>query len=105
MAPTNWPPALGTPWPAIWSSFDLESFLAHLESIGWTNVAPTAQERSQFFDDARCSLGHPVVGRMVVTTGGVRYPFAGCNTNHDASGARAALVLWEPYEYVKARPT
>ena len=73
--------------------------IAHLRMRGWTDAAPTNQERTRYFDAVRCDEGHPVVGRMLVSPEGVRYPAAACNTQHhpQVGKSRALFYLWPPF--------
>jgi hypothetical protein len=64
-----------------------------LREAGFTQSAPTQAEVNAFFKNARCDHGDAVIGRMLVSPGGVRYPFAACNN----AGHRDLLVLWPPY--------
>lgn len=97
--PTNWPPTTAPPWPPAelniswWSSGDIKNLVWELRELGFTQEAPTSAERTAFFNSAQCDHGHQVVGRMLVSPTGVRYPFAVCNN----SGHRDLLVLWPPY--------
>lgn len=97
--PTNWPPASAPSWPppeinSVWfDSSDLKVLVETLLEAGFTHSAPTAQERSAYFNNARCDHGHPVIGRMLISPSGTRYPVAVCNDgNH-----RDVLVQWPPY--------
>lgn len=97
--PTNWPPAGAPSWPppevsTTWlSCSDLRALAALLLSLGFTHAAPTTAENNAFFKNARCDHGDPVIGRMLISPSGVRYPVAVCNdSNH-----RDVLVLWPPY--------
>lgn len=97
--PTNWPPATAPSWPpaelgTTWlSTSDLRTLISVLQEAGFTQDAPTAAERNAFFKDARCDHGDAVVGRMLISPSGIRYPVAVCN---DATH-RDVLVLWPPY--------
>jgi hypothetical protein len=97
--PTNWPPATAPPWPPAelnigsWESSDIISLARDLKALGFTQSAPTTAERSLYFNSARCDHGHGVTGRMIISPGGVRYPFAVCNN----AAHRDLLVLWPPY--------
>lgn len=97
--PVNWPPATAPSWPPpelhpTWfSSGDLKNLLYELKEKGFTQAAPTSAERSAFFNSAQCDHGHQVIGRMLVSPSGVRYPFAVCNN----AAHRDLLVLWPPY--------
>lgn len=100
--PTNWPPATAPPWPppeigtgpgAGLECSGLIVLIRHLRELGFTQAAPTAAERNAYFRDARCDEGHTVIGRMLVSPGGTRYPFAVCaEATH-----RDLLALWPPY--------
>lgn len=71
-----------------------------LKEKGFTSANPTNPENNTFFANVRCDLNHPVVGRMLIAPDGSRYPFAACNTNHDAIAgiaSRAVFFLWPPY--------
>ena len=103
MALTNWPPASGTypEWPPIElgpaghrvECSGWEALLALLQENNFTHAAPTGQEKSAFFNSARCGDGHTVTGRMLVSPDATRrYPFAVCN-----NAEREFLVLWPPY--------
>lgn len=101
--PTAWPPASFT-WPPPQFPGGCEFYdvaaLTALQDAGFTQAAPTAQENNNIFKTVRCDLGHPVVGRMLVGPDGARYPFAVCNTNHDAAAgllSRAVFFLWAPF--------
>lgn len=99
MMPTNWPPASAPSWPPPefgerCEASDLRTLVRALQESGYTLSPPTPSERNAFFRDARCDDGHPVLGRMVVSPGGTRYPFAVCQD----PAHRALLTLWEPYE-------
>lgn len=97
--PTNWPPATAPPWPPPEASTtgittgDLRALALLLLELGFTHAAPTTAERVAFFNQARCDHGHSVVGRMLISPGGTRYPVAVCS---DAAH-RDVLVLWPPY--------
>jgi len=97
--PINWPPASAPPWPPLeisnnWLSYsDLLSLVYEMQRAGFTQRAPTVQERNAYFRDARCDDNHQVIGRMIVSPGGTAYPFAVCNNAQD----RELLVLWPPY--------
>jgi hypothetical protein len=98
--PINWPPS-GTPsWPPeeisdVWfSTSNLRSLIDILLENEFTHEAPTGVENTQYFADARCDHGHPVIGRMIVSPDGLRrYPIAVCNSGVH----RDVLVLWPPY--------
>jgi hypothetical protein len=96
---TNWPPAPGTypSWPPAelgisWLSFsDIQAGITYLLQAGFTKANPTSAENNAFFKNVRCDHGDPTQGIMIVSPGGLRYPFAYCTgANH-----RSALVLWE----------
>ena len=94
---TNWPPAAAPPWPPAGFSrlefatlADAQDFV---QSEGWSSAAPTGRESSSFFKNASCDDGHAVVGRMLVSPDGTRYPFAVCNN----AAHRQFLVLWPPF--------
>jgi hypothetical protein len=97
--PTNWPPETAPTWPPeelgieSWESSDIISLARDLKIHGFTLDTPTGAERREYFNSATCDHGHNVLGRMVVSPGGVRYPFAICNN----SAHRDLLVLWPPY--------
>lgn len=97
--PVNWPPASAPAWPPVelgtdWISFsDIRVLVRNLLELGFTQAAPTAAERNLFFKNATCDHGDAVIGRMIVSPGGVRYPFAVCNN----AAHRDLLVLWTPY--------
>lgn len=100
--PTNWPPAPGSypPWPpaeiqSSWLSCgDLLTLVHDLRDLGFTQAAPTTEERNLFFKSARCDHGDAVIGRMLISPDGLRrYPFAVCND----PAHRDLLVLWPPY--------
>jgi len=102
--PTNWPPAGAPAWPpselgTTWlSCSDIRTLVSVLLEAGFTHAAPTTAENNAFFKNARCDHGDTVVGRMLVSPGGIRYPVAICtNSTH-----RDVLVLWPPY-YCGAR--
>ena len=102
--PVNWPPPTAPSWPppeigADWlSCSDIRTLVMVLREAGFTHAAPTVAENNAFFKDARCDHGDQVVGRMLVSPSGVRYPVAICK---DAAH-RDVLVLWPPY-YCGAR--
>jgi len=96
---TNWPPPAGSypTWPpaeleTTWLSFsDIQTGIAILQSEGFTRANPTAAENNLYFKQVRCDHGDPCQGIMIVSPGGLRYPFAYCaGANH-----KAALVLWD----------
>jgi hypothetical protein len=96
---TNWPPAPGTypAWPPAelglgsLSFSDIQAGITFLKQAGFTKANPTTAENNAFFNQVRCDHNHLCSGIMIVSPGGLRYPFAYCNTaNH-----RSALVLWE----------
>jgi len=97
--PINWPPTGIPSWPppeleTDWfSTSDLRTLILELQERGFTQRAPTVQERNAFFRDARCDDGHQVTGRMLVSPSNIAYPFAVCNNATD----RELLVLWPPY--------
>lgn len=94
----NWPPAPGSypSWPPVEMGTDFLSFsdiktaIAILSANGFTWANPTAQENQAFFQGVRCDENHPTQGLMIISPGGLRYPFAYC------TGAvhKSALVLW-----------
>jgi len=98
--PTNWPPASAPSWPppeigGTWlSCSDLRTLIRILWEHGFTQATPSAAENTAFFTSARCDHNHQVIGRMLVSPGGLRrYPFCVCiNAAH-----RDLLVLWPPY--------
>ena len=97
--PINWPPASAPSWPppeisATWfSAGDLRCLVSVLLKAGFTHVTPTTAERNLYFTNARCDHGHTVLGRMLISPSGGRYPVGICNnaTHLDV------LVLWPPY--------
>lgn len=97
--PINWPPASYPSWPPVelatnWlSASDLDSLTRVLVNYGFTLDTPTPAENNAYFKDARCDDDHKVIGRMVVSPLGVRYPFAVCVNPQ----LRELLVLWPPY--------
>jgi hypothetical protein len=97
--PTNWPPATAPSWPPPeigndwFSASDLRNLVRVLIQAGFTQESPTSAENTEFFNSARCDHNHQVIGRMLISTSGTRYPFAICNN----SGHRDLLVLWPPY--------
>lgn len=95
--PTNWPPAGAPTWPppeiGPLQCSDLKSLILALREAGFAQAAPTAAENQAYFNNARCDHGDRVVGRMLISPGGARYPFAVCND----AGHRDLLVLWPPY--------
>lgn len=103
--PTGWPPANVTWPPAGMVALEIDprnlDVLVRAIGAGWTSAAPTNQENTANFTPARCDLGHPVIGRVLVAPGGTRYPyFAACNTNHDAAKgtvSRAVFFPWQPF--------
>ena len=94
---TNWPPGPGT-YPA-WPPAELgagvrfsciQVAITTLGYYGFTSANPTSQENQAFFKGVRCDHGDPCSGIMIVSPGGLRYPFAYCTgANH-----KSALVLW-----------
>jgi len=82
----NWPPAAGT-YPA-WPPAELKSTrlevsslpvaISLLQTYGFTRRNPTAAENSAFFRNVRCDHGDPCQGIMIVSPGGLAYPFAYC---------------------------
>jgi len=97
--PTNWPPLTAPSWPPTelnttgFETSDLRALAEILRDAGFTHAAPTAAERNIYFRDALCDHGHTVLGRMLISPSGVRYPVAVCT---DATH-RDILVLWPPY--------
>ncbi len=95
---TNWPPAPGTypSWPPVelgadWFSFsDVQTGIAVLKEYGFTRANPTPAENNAFFKGVRCDEGHPCQGIMIISPGGLRYPFAYCT----GATHKSALVLW-----------
>ncbi len=94
---TNWPPTPTYPaWPpaeigTTWLSFsDIQAGIAFLQEVGFTRENPTAQENNTFFKGVRCDESHPTQGIMLVSPGGLRYPFAYCT----GATHKSALVLW-----------
>jgi hypothetical protein len=61
-----------------------------LQGLGFTRANPTALENNTLFKGARCDEGHPCQGIMIVSPGGLRYPFAYCT----GATHKSALVLW-----------
>lgn len=57
---------------------------------GFRRETPTSEENAAYFTGVRCDEGHLVTGTMIISPGGVRYPFAICNN----STHRTGLVLW-----------
>src|SRR5512146_283018 len=95
---TNWPPIAAYPvWPPVelatsWFSFsDVQAGIFALQQLGFTRANPTAQENNDYFKNVRCDEGHPCSGIMLVSPGGLRYPFAYCT----GATHKSALVLWE----------
>jgi hypothetical protein len=96
--PVNWPPPNAPQWPQGTEGTDLDNFIVALRVAGWTEAAPTNQERTAYFNEARCDSGHPVVGRMIISPEGVRHPAAACNTNHGLTiRSRALFLPWFPF--------
>ena len=97
--PTNWPPAGAPSWPppeieTDWlSCSDLRALTRILLDAGFSQSAPTSTEVNAYFKNAKCDHGDAVIGRMLVSPSGTRYPFAVCND----AGHRDLLVLWPPY--------
>lgn len=97
--PINWPPPTAPSWPppeleTDWfSTSDLRTLARTMLEYGFTQDAPTTAERNAYFVNARCDHGDTVIGRMLVSPSGTRYPFAVCT---DAAH-RDLLVLWPPY--------
>jgi len=97
--PINWPPAGAPTWPPEelatgWlSASDLKTLVLKLQRMGFTHEAPTPAEQAEFFDGVQCDEGHAVIGRMLISPLGVRYPVAACNSGSH----RDILVLWPPY--------
>lgn len=95
---TNWPPPSGSypAWPPAelntsWLSFsDIQTGIQVLQEKGFTRSNPTATENNNFFKNVRCDEGHPCSGIMIVSPGGLRYPFAYCT----GATHKSALVLW-----------
>lgn len=95
---TNWPPTPGTypAWPPVeipttWLSFSsIQVAIDILQEYGFTRANPTAAENNAFFKQVRCDDGHPASGIMIVSPGGLRYPFAYCT----GATHKSALVLW-----------
>ena len=93
---TNWPPPTYPSWPppevqSSWLSTSTLQLLAKiLIDLGFTKANPTAAENNLYFKQVRCDEGHPCSGIMIVSPGGVRYPFAYCTGAAHKSG----LVLW-----------
>ena len=94
----NWPPIGAPEWPPPefaggYQASDWKTALREFRQAGFTHAAPTAQERSAFFNATRCGDNHEVIGRMLVSPDRLRrYPFAVCNGSD-----RELLVLWPPY--------
>lgn len=95
---TNWPPSASYPaWPPAelgitWLSFsDIQTGIVVLTGLGFTRANPTSQENQNFFKNVRCDEGHPCSGIMIVSPGGIRYPFAYCT----GATHKSALVLWD----------
>ena len=97
--PLSWPHPEAPPWPPpeisdTWlSCSNLRTLVEILLEAGFTHSAPTAAERNKYFKDARCDHGDEVIGRMLISPSGVRYPIALCKD----SVHRDVLVLWPPY--------
>lgn len=100
--PTNWPPAPETypTWPPVetetssLSFSNLRSLIEFFRPLNFTQETPTTAETTTFFAGARCEHGDLVIGRMLVSSDGLRrWPFAVCR---DAAH-REWLVLWPPY--------
>jgi hypothetical protein len=98
--PINWPPAGIPSWPpsdvsTSWlSASDLRSLVEALRDHGFTKENATTAENTTYFANARCQHGHTVVGRMLVSSDGLRrYPVAICTD----STHRDFLVPWPPY--------
>jgi hypothetical protein len=94
---TNWPPISFPAWPpAELNTTRLEfsnvkTGIDLLLEHGFTRANPTAQENNDYFKNVRCDEGHPCQGIMIVSPGGVRYPFAYCT----GATHKSALVLWD----------
>jgi len=103
--PTNWPPAGAAVSPFQASGWDaLLRLMDRLTQQGWTNRAPTNQERNSIFVPVRCDEGHTVSGRVIVAPaalGGQVYYVALCDVNHDPNvgKSRAVLTCWPPFYY------
>lgn len=96
--PTNWPPANAPAFPPI-SAESVDALIDTLRANGWSDRAPTNQERTLYaFDSVRCDLGHPAVFRMAVDPGGQAYPAGACNQNHDAAAGEKSRALFLPYD-------
>lgn len=69
---------------------DIQTGVDVLQGMGFTRANPTVAENNLYFKNVRCDEGHPCSGIMVVSPGGVRYPFAYCT----GATHKSALVLW-----------
>lgn len=94
---TNWPPTSYPAWPPVelgisWLEFsDIQTGINYFQEMGFTRDNPTPQENNSYFKQVRCDHDDPCQGIMIVSPGGIRYPFAYCTgANH-----KAALVLWD----------
>lgn len=103
MALTNWPPATAPSWPPPgYINLEAGSYDAAVQMVqecGATTAQPNGQERSAYFNNARCNDGHTVQGIMVVWPNGTKYPFARCTDVAHLEG----LVLWDPF-YATTNP-
>lgn len=98
---TDWPPASGTypSWPpqeipcgGRLEFSDIQTGIAFLQRLGFTRANPTAQEKQKYFPNSlRCDHGDPCSGIILVSPGGLRYPFAYCT----GATHKSALVLWD----------
>lgn len=97
--PISWPNPDAPSWPPpeiseTWfSTSDLKTLIAILLEAGFTHAAPTPAETNAYFKKARCDHDHPVIGRMLVSPSGKRYPVAVCNDGTH----RDVLVQFPPY--------
>ncbi len=102
--PVNWPPDGMPSWPPTEtgvthiSASDIRSLVEALHEYGFTKENPTTEETTNYFANASCQHGHTVIGRMLQSPLGTRYPVAICTD----SSHRDLLVPWPPY-YAGAR--
>lgn len=95
---TNWPPISYPTWPPqelqtnSFEACDLITLIRELQHDGFSLDTPTPTENNTYFKAVKCDEGHNIIGRMLVSPSGIRFPFAVCtNSSH-----RQLLVLWGP---------
>jgi len=91
---TNWPPTSYPAWPPAEigevTFSDIQTAIRYLRKHSFTWANPTTNENTQYFTGVRCDHNHACKGIMIISPGGLRYPFAYCQI----AAHRAALVLW-----------